>query len=127
MEPIHARVATFGVVAAQIAAGVALAAWLAVSGDTQAGYSALVGTLAGAMPNYFFALRLSHLTKDAEPREQLRTIYIGETIKIVFASAVLASAIAFLDVRLAYLIAGFLVTVVVSWLALKAPLPGESR
>ena len=125
MEPIHARVATFGVVAAQIAVGVALAAWLAVSGDTQAGYSALVGTLAGAMPNYFFALRLSQLTKDAEPREQLRTIYIGETIKIAFASMLLVSAIVFLDVSLAYLIGGFLVTVLVNWLALMSPLPGE--
>ena len=125
MDRIQARVATFGIVAAQIAAGVSLAAWLAVGGDSKAGYSALVGTLAGAMPNYFFALRLSLLAKDAEPREQLRAIYIGETIKIAFASMVLAAAIVFLDVSLAYLIAGFLVTVLVSWLTLKSRLPGE--
>ena len=68
MQRIHARVATFGIVAAQIVAGVALAAWLAAGGDSKAGYSALVGTLAGAMPNFFFALRLSHLAEDADPR-----------------------------------------------------------
>ena len=127
MGRLHARVTTFGVVAAQIVAGVALAGLLAVGGDSKSAYSALVGTLAGALPSYFFALRLFTLGEGESASTQLRAIYVGETVKIAFASMILASAIAFLDVSLAYLLAGFLATVLVNWCALVMPMAGEQR
>jgi F0F1-type ATP synthase assembly protein I len=127
MSRVQARVTTAGVIAAQIVAGLGLAAWLWAGGDGRAGYSVLAGLLAGVVPNFFFALKLFGLRSDADARSQLRAIYAGETVKVAFASMLLASAIAFLPVSLAYLLAGFLATVVVSWCALAMPLNGEQR
>ena len=125
MDTVHARVATYGVVVAQFVAGSLLAALLAANGDSDAGYAVLAGTLAGAVPNFFFALRLANLARDVEPQERLRAIYIGEAIKIVFASTMLASAIVVLHLSVGYVLGGFLATVLVTWLALMSPLPGE--
>jgi F0F1-type ATP synthase assembly protein I len=127
MGRIHARVTIFGVVAAQIVAGLVFAGFLAAGDALSSAHSALVGVLAGAVPNYFFALRLFSLPGDADASRQLRAIYVGETLKIAFASAILASGIAFLDVSIGYLLAGFLVTVLVSWCAFVMPLAGEPR
>ena len=67
MRPVHARVATAGVIAAQIVAGVVLAGFLAAGGNSNAAYSVLVGTLAGAVPNFFFALKLFGLSAMQTP------------------------------------------------------------
>lgn len=127
MGRIQARVTIFGVVAAQLVTGVVLAGILAAGGSSKSAYSVLVGTLAGGLPSFFFALKLCSLGEEASPRAQVRAIYVGQTVKIAFASMILASAVVFLDVNLVYLVVGFLVTVLVNWCALLMPLVGDRR
>ena len=122
---IRARTTVFAVVAAQIVTGAAFCGALAAWGDSRAAYSALAGTLSGALPNFYFALKMFSPADDAAPNRLLRVIYVGETLKIVFAASMLAVAMSFLDVSVPYVVAGFLGTVVVQWFALLLPVSGR--
>ena len=124
---IHARTTVFGVVAAQIVTGAALSGVLAAGGDSIAAYSALTGTLSGALPSFYLALKMFSLDEDASPDRLLRAVYVGETLKIVFAASMLAVAISFLDVSVPYVLGGYLGTVIVQWFALLMPVPGRQR
>ncbi len=117
----------FAVVAAQIVTGVALAGALAAGGNSLAAYSALTGTLAGALPSFYLALKMFSLAADASPNRMLRAIYVGETLKIVFAASLLAVAMAFMNVSVPYVVGGYLCTVVVQWFALLMPVSGVLR
>ena len=111
----------YAVVITQIVAGVALSAGFAVGGDSRASYSVLTGTLCGALPNFYLALKMFSLSVDASANQMLRAIYMGESLKILFATALLGVSIAKLDVSVPYLLGGFLGTVVVQWFALLIP------
>lgn len=119
---IHARTTVFVVVAAQVVTGAALCGVLAVGGDWYAAYSVLTGTLCGVLPNFYLALKMFSLAHGAPPERLLRAIYVGETLKIVFAAAMLALTAVYLDVSVPYVIGGYLVTVMVQWFALLMPL-----
>lgn len=121
---VRARTTVFVVVAAQIITGAAFCGALAAWGDSRAAYSALTGTLSGALPNFYFALKMFSLADDAAPNQLLRVIYVGETLKIVFAASMLAVAMSFLDVSVPYVLGGFLGTVGVQWFALLLPVSG---
>jgi len=118
---IHARVTVFAIVAAQIVSGLVLAGLFAAGGDRQAAYSALTGTLCGATPNFFFALKMFSVAADSPPDRLLRVIYAGETIKIVFAASMLAASMVLLDINVIYLLVGYVGTVMVQWFALLMP------
>lgn len=124
---IHARTTVFGVVAAQVVTGVALCGVFAAGGDSRAAYSVLTGTLCGTLPNFYLALKMFSLAHDAPPDRLLRAIYVGETLKIVFAASMLAVTAVFLDVSVPYVIGGYLVTVMVQWFALLMPMSDGSR
>ena len=118
---IHARTTVFAIVAAQIVSGLALVGVFAAGGDSTAAYSALTGTLCGAMPNFFLALKMFSVAADTPPDRLLRVIYVGETLKIVFAASMLAVAMLVLDISVAYLLVGYAGTVLVQWFALLMP------
>lgn len=118
---IHARTTVFAVVAAQVVTGVALCGVFAVGGDSRAAYSVLTGTLCGALPNFYLALKMFSIAHGAPPDRLLRAIYIGETLKIVFAVSMLAVTVVYLDVSVPFVIGGYLVTVMVQWFALLMP------
>jgi ATP synthase protein I len=118
---IHARTTVFAVVAAQLVTGVALCGVFAAGGDSRAAYSVLTGTLCGAVPNFYLALKMFSIAHGAPPDRLLRAIYVGETLKIVFAAAMLAVTAVFLDVSVPFVIGGYLVTVMVQWFALLMP------
>ena len=122
-----ARISVFAVVAAQIVTGAVLCGVLAAGGDWRAAYSALTGTLCGAVPNFFLALKMFSLAADAAPDRLLRAIYSGEAVKIAFAASMLAVAMVMLDVSVGWLLGGYLGTVVVQWFALLMPVPGRHR
>lgn len=122
-----ARISVFAVVAAQVVAGAVLAGALAAGGDWHAAWSALIGTLSGAVPNFFLALKMFSLAADAPPDRLLRAIYSGEAVKIAFAASMLAAAMVVLDVSVGWLLGGYLGTVVVQWFALLMPVPGRRR
>ena len=122
---IHARTTVFAVVAAQVVTGAAFAGALAAGGNTSAAYSVLIGTLSGALPSFYLALKMFSVAEDAPPERLLRAVYVGETLKIAFAVSILAVAIAYLDVSLPYMLGGYLGTVVVQWFALLMPVSGR--
>jgi len=118
---IHARTTVFAVVAAQVVMGAALSAVFAVEGDSRAAYSVLTGTLCGALPNFYLALKMFSLAHGSPPERLLRAIYVGETLKIVFAASMLTVSVMYLDVSVPFVIGGYLVTVMVQWFALLMP------
>ena len=118
---VHAKTTVYAVVITQIVAGVVLSAGLAVGGDSRASYSVLTGTLCGALPNFYLALKMFSLGVESSADHMLRAIYLGESLKIVFTVALLAVALAKLDVSMPYVLGGYLGTVVVQWFALLMP------
>ncbi|MFT5447550.1 MAG: ATP synthase protein I [Gammaproteobacteria bacterium] len=118
---IHAKTTVYAVVLTQIVAGIALSAMFAVGGDSRASYSVLTGTLCGALPNFYLALKMFSMSVDSSAQQMLRAIYVGESLKIVLVTALLVVAIARLDVSMPYLLGGYLGTVVVQWFALLMP------
>ncbi len=107
------------VLAVQIGLGAALAVALwGFFGDV-AGYSALLGCLASALPNSFLALRLAVSRRDPGAKSLVRAAYIGEIGKL--ALTVLLFSIVFVVVRplaAAPFFAGFVVTAMVPLLGL---------
>ena len=118
---IHAKTTVYAVVLTQIVAGIALSVMFAAGGDSRASYSVLTGTLCGALPNFYLALKMFSIGVDSSAQQMLRAIYVGESLKIVLVAALLVVAIARLDVSVPYLLGGYLGTVVVQWFALLMP------
>ncbi len=107
------------VLAVQIGLGTALAAALWGYLGEVAGYSALLGCLASALPNSFLALRLAVSRRDPGAKSLVRAAYIGEIGKL--ALTVLLFSIVFVVVRplaAAPFFAGFVVTTMVPLLGL---------
>ena len=122
---LRARTTVHGIVAAQIVAGLFLAGGVAAGGDSKAAYSALTGTLCGVLPNFYLAQKMFSVAPGTPPDRLLRAIYVGETLKIVFAASMLAASIMVLDVSVPYVLVGYVATVVVQWFALLMPAPSE--
>ena len=107
------------VLAVQVGLGAALAAALWGYLGEVAGYSALLGCLASALPNSFLALRLAVSRRDPGAKSLVRAAYIGEIGKL--ALTVLLFSIVFVVVRplaAAPFFAGFVVTAMVPLLGL---------
>lgn len=112
--------------AGQVAVGLCLAAALAIFVDGRAGYSALVGAGIGILPSYYLALRMFRRPATMSAEKALRSIYLGEGIKVVFTVALFIIAMRLLDVDLMIVGGGYFATVVANWIAaLRADL-GES-
>lgn len=115
-------------VAGQAAAGLFLAAALAVFVSGHAGYSALVGAGIGILPSYYLALRMFSRPATTNAEKALRGIYLGEGIKVVFTVALFIIAMRLLDVDLLGVAGGYLATVVANWIAaLRADLSESPR
>ena len=108
----------FRVIASQLGVGIAIALLLALVLGQYAGYSALVGALIGVVPNYYLAGRMLRGKREATPEESLRSIYIGEYIKITFTAALFVTAIMLLNVGFLIVVATYSATVAVNWVAL---------
>ncbi|MGR9092957.1 MAG: ATP synthase subunit I [Gammaproteobacteria bacterium] len=114
------------VVAGQVAAGLCLAAGLTLFVGSRSGYSALVGAVIGILPSYYLALRMFRRTATTSAEKALRSIYLGEGIKVVFTVALFIIAMRLLDVDLMVVAGGYFATVIANWIAaLRADL-GES-
>ncbi len=122
---IHSKTTVYAVVAAQIVAGVVLAGIFAHGGNSDAAYAVLTGTLSGALPNFYLALKMFSVPVDTPADRLLRVVYVGETLKIVFTVSMLALAMVVLNVNVPYLLVGYLATVMVQWFALLMPEPAR--
>ena len=116
----------FLVIASQLGVGIAIALSLALALGQYAAYSALVGALIGVVPNYYLAGRMLRGKRKATPEESLRGIYIGEYIKIAFTAALFVTAIMLVNVGFLIVVATYIATVAVNWVALLVVDLGES-
>ncbi|NNM01728.1 MAG: F0F1 ATP synthase subunit I [Gammaproteobacteria bacterium] len=112
---------TLRVVAVQCTVGIVVAgATFAVSGGTR-GLSALAGVMCGVIPSYYFAVRLFRSRPSASAERALRSIYLGEMLKILLTAALFVVAVVALNAEFLPLIIGYGGTVIGSWLALLLP------
>jgi ATP synthase protein I len=113
-------------VAGQVAAGLCLAAGLTLFVGSRSGYSALVGAVIGILPSYYLALRMFRRTATTSAEKALRSIYLGEGIKVVFTVALFIIAMRLLDVDLMVVAGGYFATVIANWIAALRAYLGES-
>ena len=115
------RGSVFRVVAAQLIAVIIIAGLLATLFGRRAGYSALVGAIISVFPSFYLATRLFRVDVKASAEHKLRSIYVGEAIKVLLTAALFVIAIAILDVNMAIIGLVYVVSVLVYWVALLFP------
>ena len=115
----RARQAVMSIIARQIwfVAGVFLIS-LSLVGQSAA-YSVLVGGISGIIPNFYFADRLMRRKRWNGVRVLVRSMYVGEFLKIGFTIALLVLATSFLSTQFLYLMIGYSATVFSNWFALR--------
>ncbi len=122
----QSRRTVFLVIASQLGVAIAIAFALVVAVGQQAAYSALVGALIGVLPNYHLAARLLRCERGVTPERALQDIYVGEFIKIAFTAALFVLAVMLLNVSFMIVLATYVATVAVNWVALLVVDLGES-
>ena len=90
----HSRAIVLRIVAAQIAVGLLIALALFVLQGQFQGYSALVGALIAALPNYYLVVRMFQRRGSDSAEDLLRNVYVAEMVKIVFTVSLFLSIIA---------------------------------
>lgn len=104
-------------IAGQLVLALTIAAALRLTLGGAAGYAALVGGLVGVVPNFYLALRMARSGGNAVAEMALRTIYVGELIKIAFTVAMFVIAIVLLDANFLIVVLTYIATVAVNWFA----------
>lgn len=120
------RLIALRVVASQIAVALGLSLVLAVAFGSRIGYSALVGAAIGILPSYYLAVRMFKRSQMMSAEQALRGIYLGEGIKVVFTVVLFVVAIRVLDTAMLVVMASYLATVAVNWVAIFVADLGES-
>lgn len=121
----RARRSIMRVIAGQLVVALLMIAGLTMFAGTRTGYSVMVGSLIGLLPNYYFAARLMRRRISATAIQSLREIYTGEVIKIAFTSALFVIAIMLLSIDFLTVVVSYLAMVVVHWLAVLVVDLGE--
>ena len=118
---------TLRVVAVQCTVGMIVAGGMfAVGGDAR-GVSALAGVACGVVPSYYFAVRLFRSRPTASAERALRSIYLGEMLKILLTAALFVIAVVALEADFLSLIVGYGGTAIGAWLALLLPAPNDKN
>lgn len=113
-------VSPWGVLVGQLVVGVLVAvAAFVLTGKQSAGWSAFYGALAVVIPAAFFARGLSRQRESADAGSALAGFVVWELVKVVLTVAMLFAAPRFI-VQLSWLalLAGFVVTMKVYWVAM---------
>jgi ATP synthase protein I len=113
--------------AVQLGVTIATAAVLAGLSGERTAMSLLTGGIIGVVPNYYLAGRMFRRKPGGTPFAALCRIYTGELVKLAFIAALFVIALKLLDVSFAVVVAGYVMTVVVNWLALLFVDLGERR
>ncbi len=89
--------------------------------DWEAAVSALIGSAACAVPNTYFVLRMWYVLVGSKRMSRTRDIYVGVLAKILMSAALLVTPIFMLPwLAVPALMAGFIVTQFVNWMALAS-------
>lgn len=115
----HSRQVALKVVAGQLVAGIAVIAVMLLLGGKHAGYSALVGTLIGTLPNYYLMVRIFRWEPTDTPESLLKRVYLGESIKLIFTTALFVIALVMMDVNFALVIVAYAATAAAHGIALR--------
>lgn len=116
----HISVSPWSVLAGQLLVGiaVALAAW-AVTGLQNTGWSAFYGALAVVVPGAVFARGMTRKVSTTNPGAAVTGFFMWEMVKIGLTVAMLIAAPRLvLDLSWLAMLAGFVVTMKVYWLAM---------
>ena len=100
-----------------VAAG---AFWL---GGTSAALSAVTGGSIGIVAGLYQALRMFRADAGRDPEGFMRSVYVGEAVKIVLTVALMIAAIRVLGVEMLPFMIGYIAIYSVYWIALKTGYP----
>lgn len=84
--------------------------------DIKAGYSALLGGLAGVIPSLYF-VKKGFSSKERSMKKIIVDFYIGEFSKLLLSAVLLVLIFKYLPVKLVPLITGFIGAYMAIWLA----------
>ncbi len=116
-QPNHARTAVFLIPLWQVIVTVALAALAYSLFDWPVAKSVLTGGVISAIGSLVFALSV-FVTRATDSRVVLRRMFRGEALKLALVAVLFYLAIVVLRVQALPTMAGFLVTLLVFWVAL---------
>lgn len=98
----------------------AVASWV---GGSEFAVSALIGGSIGIVAGLYQALRMFRIDASKDPDGFLRSVYVGEAIKILLTVALMLAAIKALDVAMLPFMLGYIAIYAVYWMALKTGFP----
>ena len=84
-----------------------------------AAYSVLAGGVSGIIPNFYFDDRLMRRKRWSGARALVRSVYVGEFLKIGFTLALLVLAARFLSIEPPYLLVVYAATVLANWVSVR--------
>ena len=91
--------------------------------ETAFAVSAAIGGSIGIVAGLYQALRMFRIDASQNPDGFLRSVYVGEAIKILLTVALMIAAIRVLQVAMLPFMLGYIATYVVYWMALKTGFP----
>jgi ATP synthase protein I len=92
-------------------------------GGSSAALSALTGGGIGIVAGLYQALRMFRVDASRDPEGFMRSVYVGEAVKIVLTVALIIAAIRVLSVEMLPFMIGYIAIYSVYWMALKTDYP----
>lgn len=106
------------IIVAQLLVTVVIAIGLLLWTGQHAAYSAGVGGCVSAVASLYFASRVFRKDGTASPERLLRSLYVGEAVKILMTVALFVVAIVMFDVDILFMLLAYAATLPVYWLSL---------
>ena len=94
-----------------------------LAGGSDAAFSAATGGSIGIVAGLYQALRMFRIDASKDPDGFLRSVYVGEAVKILLTVALMIAAIRALQVAMLPFMLGYIAIYVVYWMALKTEFP----
>jgi len=98
----------------------AIGSWM---GGSDVAFSAAIGGSIGIVAGLYQALRMFRVDASKDPDGFLRSVYVGEAVKILLTVALMIAAIRVLQVEMLPFMLGYIAIYVVYWMALKTGFP----
>ncbi|CAN5282789.1 hypothetical protein BH24PSE2_BH24PSE2_23930 [soil metagenome] len=123
----NARRLGYAIVLGQLGVTSLAATLFLVAAGGRAGYSAFLGGAIGTLASLYMAASFFRGGAGADPEQILRSVYVGEFVKLMMTAVLFVMAITLLDVDFLPLIVAYVATFFVYWLALLKAMPQTTR
>ena len=120
---LSARRLAFRIVLYQAGATLLMAAVFLLLSGFRGGYSALLGGTIGVVASLYMAAWFFRGGESATPRQIMRSIYIGEFVKLVVTVAMFVAVFVWVTIAALPLFAGYAATFLMYWVALLRAMP----